>query len=299
MMNARSLTKFLLVSALCGASNGFAPQASPTNALSTAAASKSPSALNVWNPFLKNEAIVEEVFVKEDPTPGPLDTKNYAAAAVWAALVGFTFLVAPGDFQSASDKELLELLISQPTPRPESINQYFYAVWNCFAVVPALIGALEAPVGRGQRLPSTPFLAGSAAFGYFALGPYFATRTVRTEPVDVEDLGFASNNIFESKIFAGLMSVVALSIPFTSDLFTCDPSTTLAGFTDLLSTSKFIAVSCVDIAVVSVLLGFLVSEDATRRGWEDKSLALQAATTLLPVVGPSLYLLARPSLEQE
>ena len=295
MIKARSLTTFVVVSALCAASNGFAPQATSNKALSTTSAST--SALNVFNPFVKKEAIVEEV--KQELVPGPFETKNYVAAAAYASFLGFAFLVAPGEWGSSSDNALLELLISQPTPRPESVNEYFYAVWNCFAVVPALIATLEAPVGRGQRLPAAPFLWGSGAFGYFALGPYFATRTTRTEAPDVEDLGFASKNIFESKIFAGLLTVVALSIPFTSDVFTADPSTTLAGFTDLLSGSKFISVACLDIAIMSALVGVLVSEDAARRGWEDKSVALQAATTLLPVVGPSLYLLARPSLEQE
>ena len=298
MMNTRSLTRFLVVSALCGASNGFAPLTAPTKSVSIAA-SQSPSSLNVFNPFARKEDIVEEVIVKEDPVPGPLDTKNYVAAAVWASLIGYAFLFAPGELGSTSDNDLIALLIAQPTPRPESVNELFFAIWNCFAVIPILIGALEAPVGRGQRLPAAPFLIGSAALGYFALGPYFITRTVRTEPVDVKDLGFASKNIFESKIFAALVSAIAISIPFSSGLFACDPSTTLAGFSDLCSSSTFVAVSCLDTAIISGLISVLVSEDATRRGWEDKSLPLLAATLVLPVVGPSLYLLARPSLEQE
>lgn len=296
-MITRSLTRFLVVFALCGVSNGFAPQAASTRSLSKAA-SRSPSSLNVFNPFLKKEAVVEEV-VKQELVPGPLDTKNYVAGAVWASLIGWAFLLAPGELGNPSDNELINLLVTQPTPRPDSVNEIFFAIWNCFAVVPALIGALEAPVGRGQRLPATPFLAGSGAFGYFALGPYFATRTVREEPVDKEDMGFFSKNVFESKIFGGLLSAVAISIPFSSDLLACDPTTAIAGFSDLFSSSRFVSVACVDIVLMSGLVSVLVAEDAKRRGWEDKSTALQAATLLLPVVGPSLYLLARPSLEEE
>ena len=112
-------------------------------------------------------------------------------------------------------------------------------------------------------------------------------------------MGFFSRNVFESKIFAGLVSAVALSIPFTSGILNCDLAATIAGFSQLFQSSKFVAVSTVDISIMSALAAVLVSEDAKRRGWEDKSTALLAATLLLPVVGPSLYLLARPSLEEE
>merc|ERR1719491_780507 len=111
---------------------------------------------------------------------------------------------------------MIERLVSQPVPRPEEVNQLWFAVWNCFAVVPALLAGLSAPAGRGQRLPAAPFLWGSGAFGYFALGPYFATRTGR-ESVTNEDLGWATKNIFENRIFGILLSALTFSLPFSSE----------------------------------------------------------------------------------
>jgi len=256
------------------------------------------SSLHVRNPFAGRAPVPEAVPEEMVPVPGPLDAKNYAAAAVWAVLVGWAFLLAPGALGSSADNDMIQLLVSQPVPRPEGVNELWFGVWNCFAVVPTVIAALEAPVGRGQRLPATPFLWGSVAFGFFALGPYFATRTVRDEPAAPGDLGFASRNIFENKAFAAALAALAVSIPFTSDLIGCDFPAVLAGFADLASGSRFVAVASADIAIMSVLAAVLVSEDARRRGWEDKSLPLLAAMTLLPVVGPSLYLLVRPSLEE-
>jgi hypothetical protein len=300
MTQARSLTRFLVVAALCGASNGFAPQPLASKAASVTKSLSSPSALNVWNPFVRAEDLepVAVEVVKEEPVPGPIATQNYVAGAVWASLIVWGFFLAPGEAGSASDNAMIQTLITQPTPRPEEINQLWFAVWNCFVVVPAVIGALEAPVGRGQRLPAAPFLLGSAFLGYFSLGPYFLSRTVRTDPVDVDDLGFASRNIFESKIFGGLLAAIAISIPFSSDVFTCDLASTFAGYIDLATSSRFVAVASADIAIMSILAGILVSEDATRRGWEDKALPLGAASILLPVLGPCLYLVARPSLEE-
>lgn len=300
-MKTGFVARFLVVAALSGASKAFAPQPlskASTKSFSTTWSTTSTS-LNVWNPFVKQDAPVEPVvIVKEDPEPGPFETKNYIAGAVWASLVVWAFAFAPGEMGSAADNAMITTLITQPTPRPEGLNELWFAVWNCFAVVPALLGALEAPVGRGQRLPAAPFLLGSAAFGFFALGPYFATRTQRTEPVDPEDLGFASKNIFENKIFGAALSLLALSIPFSSDLIGCDISSALSGYVDLASQSRFVAVASIDIIIMSTLAAVLVAEDAARRGWEDISLPLGIGSLLLPVIGPSVYLVARPSLEE-
>eukprot|EP00536_Pseudo-nitzschia_multiseries_P003294 jgi/Psemu1/284325/fgenesh1_pg.49_\ len=301
------LSRLVVVAAVVGISNGFAPQSmsttsktlSITKITSSSPPSLSSTSLNVWNPFVKEDAPASVVeVVKEDPEPGPLETKNYIAGAVWIALVTFAFAFAPGDLNSAADTEMLNTLISQPFPRPEGINELWFAVWNCFTVVPAVLGALEAPVGRGQRLPAAPFLWGSAFLGFFSLGPYFATRTVRTEPVDIEDLGWASRNIFENRLFGVCLSAIAISIPFTSGVFDCDLAATYSGLMELISTSSFVSIAFTDITIMSVLAGVLVSEDAKRRGWEDKSVPLLVASIILPVITPSLYLAARPSLEE-
>jgi len=278
---------------------GFAPCRAPNGRAAAAATKLAP--LNAFNnPFAKRDAAPAVVEPAEplEPTPGPLGTKNYVAGAVWAALIVWAFLVAPGELNSAADNEMITLLTTQPTPRPEGMNELWFGVWNSFAVVPLAIAALEAPVGRGQRLPAAPFLWGSAALGYFALGPYFAARTEREEPVLREDLGFASRNVFESKIFAVLLSALALSIPFSSGIIGCDFGSVISGYVDLASSSRFVAVASTDIVIMSALAAVLVSEDAGRRGWGDRAPALLAATALLPVIGPCLYLVARPSLEE-
>ena len=196
---------------------------------------------------------------------------------------------------------MIQLLISQPTPRPESINELWFAIWNCFVVVPSAIAALEAPVGKGQRLPATPFLSGSAFFGYFALGPYFATRTVRdVDEVELTeyDMGWFSRTVFENRLFGVLFSCIALSIPVSSELLTCDWSHVLPGFVELIQSSRFVAVASIDIVIMSILAGILVGEDSKRRGWDDKSTILTVVSILLPVITPCLYLAARPSLPQ-
>jgi len=301
MVKAGALAVTVVVcSALCGYSDGFMPQPVSVSKAASTPATKQLTFLHAFNPFSKQEAapVVAEV-VKAEPVPGPLGFQNYVAGAVWVALVSYAFLLAPGELNAPADTEMVTRLATQPFPRPDGMNELWFSVWNCVTVVPAVIAALEAPVGRGQRLPATPFLWGSAAFGYFSLGPYFLTRTAREEPVELEDLGFASRNIFENKIFGVLLSGIALSIPFSSGLVGSDLGQAVAGYGELFASSRFVAVASVDIALMSALAAVLVAEDAARRGWEDKALPLLAATLLLPVLGPSLYLVARPSLEEQ
>ena len=99
-------------------------------------------------------------------------------------------------------------------------------------------------------------------------------------------------------LFGAFLSLVTLSIPFSSDLLTCDPAATLRGFADLFGSSRFVAVAAADIGLMSVVAALLASEDAGRRGWEDRAPAVFAASLLLPVLGPSLYLAARPPLPE-
>lgn len=256
--------------------------------------------LNAWSPF-KKEVEVEEVAAEVVIEPGPLDAKNAAAAVVWVALVTWAFLLAPGAIGSDADNQMIQRLISQPVPRPEEINELWFAIWNTFAVVPAVLAALTAPTGKNQRLSSAPFLLGSAAFGYFALGPYYATRTVRTEAVNTDDLGWASRNVFENKIFAFALLALTISIPFSADIIVpgFDFSAKAADFASIASQSRFISVAATDIGIMSILTSILISEDCKLRGWGDKAIPLLIGTLLLPVLGPCAYLAARPGFADE
>lgn len=257
--------------------------------------------LHAWSPFQKDTPpIPDEAPALASLEPGSLDTKNAAAFAVWISLIIYAFLFAPGSLGAQADTDMVNTLISQPYPRPESVNPIWFTVWNTFVPVPAFLAALSAPTGRGQRLPAAPFLFGSVFLGYFALGPYFSTRTVRTDPVTKGDLGWASQNIFENRLFGVALTALSLSIPVTAGLFApeFDLSTSVAGFADLVSESRFVAVASLDITIMSLLAAVLVGEDSKRRGWEDKSTLLTAGSILLPVVGPSLYLATRPSLDE-
>jgi hypothetical protein len=107
--------------------------------------------------------------------------------------------------------------------------------------------------------------------------------------------------VFESKIFAALTTLLALSVPVTSgvipDIVSGNGADLVSGFVDLLSSSKFVSVATADIAILTLLAALLIPEDMERRGMEP-SPAAGFATLLLPVVGPCLYFLLRDELEE-
>lgn len=299
---------------------------------------KSMTKLNAWSPFgIGNKVAEEEVLlpeVMEPKEPGPYDIKNILSGLTWISLIVYAFNFAPGTLGSDADNELIQLLITQPTPRPSSVNELWFATWNSFTIVPAVIAALATTTASSnvqiQRLPAWVFLWMAPFIGFFGLGPYFATRTDYSKTYDdttdlttntststspsppspitltKSDLGWASRTIFENRIFGIVLSLLAISIPFSSDIVMTssdfDFSTKFDEFVSLYQSSRFVSVACIDIFIMSIVTSMLISEDVKLRGgdgWKNSSLVAFATTMLLPVIGPALYLAVRPSLPEE
>ena len=65
----------------------------------------------------------------DDVDVEPLGVQNAVAAATLASLVAFAFGFAPGELGNPADVALVERLVSQPVPRPEEINELWFAIW--------------------------------------------------------------------------------------------------------------------------------------------------------------------------
>eukprot|EP00854_Cymbomonas_tetramitiformis_P013879 gene13879-16403_t len=137
------------------------------------------------------------------------DPARTALLAGWAAFLGYAFVFAPNTAEgSAADIATVEALIA--TPFSGSVNALFEAQFNSLGVMPAVYAALLFPGAKDQKpVPTLPFVAGSFALGYFALGPYLVAREARPEPVSRSSLGFATKNIFEAKWNAALLLAFA------------------------------------------------------------------------------------------
>lgn len=159
--------------------------------------------------------------------------RNPIHAIAWPILLAVAFGVAPGELGSASDAALLQQIIDDPVH--PGINPLFYTIFNMFAVVPFLLASLILPQEAAAeqeasssaaitlKIPATPFLIASAAFGYFAMGPYLA---LFYPAISVDErvssfqnnLGWFTKNFTENKIVAYGLVLFSAFLPLAAGL---------------------------------------------------------------------------------
>ena len=129
-----------------------------------------------------------------------------------------------------------------------------------------------------------------------------ALRGPPTESIDSSTLGWATLNVFESKIFHAFMLVFCgLAIGPSVAPIVADPAGVVGDFVELVKTSRFGSVACADFSILTLLTAYFVKKDYELRqtdGDDSKALAVAASTLLLPGAGGALYCLTRPSLEE-
>jgi hypothetical protein len=221
------------------------------------------------------------------------EPSRLALAAGWLALGSTAVFVAPqgtADFDTALITDLISAPFSGAT------NPIFEALFNSLGVIPTVYAALLLPGAKDQpRLPALPPIVASFALGFFALGPYLILREPREGPVTRSSLGWGTRTVLESKPFAVFNAAFATFLVGYAG--TNLSSEAISGFVQLWTEqSALCCVSSCDLLVLSLGMYSAVSEDMKRRGVFTPSKA--AAFCLLPVVGPTLWLVTRPALEE-
>ena len=197
------------------------------------------------------------------------------------------------------DVNILNNYIQNPT-HPSGVNEIFVCVFDALGIMPMVLSTLIFPQGSKQGLPAAPFCASSAALGFGGLGPYLAFRAPPVESKTQADLAWVTRNILENKIFNIL--IVGLCVSTLVTTFTDSPAVSemWSGYLDVAAQSKLVAVSSVDLVVLTIVGATLIPRDYRLRGGDEKTGNLIAvATTLLPVLGAALYCAVRPSLPEE
>jgi hypothetical protein len=245
----------------------------------------------------------------EDDT-SPLTSSSWKVnplpAAAWIALVAIAFSsAAPGELGSADDAAMLNQILADPVS--PGINELFYTLFNVFLPLPVILAALILPQGSKQGIPAGPFLAGSAFLGYFAIGPYLSLRETPRESIAfTADVSWFTTNITENKVTSWLLLVILLYLPVAADLpaqWATDSTAVWQGFVDILSSSRFAAISCMDLTLLHLVTAALIPADYRLRSEDDSSSVVEAtgnkialAAALFPFVGPALYCALRPQL---
>jgi hypothetical protein len=209
----------------------------------------------------------------------------------WIGLSIYAFNFAPGAGAEAAarDADLAIKMITTPFDGDVS-KSIFAGIFNSLGVLPAIYASLLLPGSKDQRVPALPFVLGSFAFGFFSVGPYLA---LRNKNFDVTNATRGrGSGAFESKISAILLLTFSCWLFFYS-LTTGDLGAACQGYQDLFWSQRIVHVSTLDALLLSAIVVDPMSEDMTRRNYTNIPAWVFA---LLPIIGPTVYLLLRPPL---
>ncbi|KAJ6343251.1 hypothetical protein OIU76_005064 [Salix suchowensis] len=199
------------------------------------------------------------------------------------------------DQTPSRDMYFLEKLLNLKGDDGFRMNSVLVSLWYIMGLWPLVYSMLLLPTGRSSKtnIPVWPFLILSCFGGAYALLPYFILWTPPPPPVEENELGRWPLNFLESKLTSGISLAAGLAIIVNAALNGGD----WMEFYQYFRESKFIHITCLDFTLLSAFGPFWVYNDMTARKWYDKGSWL-LLISLVPFLGPALYLVLRPSLSE-
>ncbi|RDX88888.1 hypothetical protein CR513_29430, partial [Mucuna pruriens] len=212
---------------------------------------------------------------------------------LWAGLLYYVFFLTPNQTPSR-DSYFLKKLLNLKGDDGFRMNEVLVSLWYIMGLWPLVYTMLLLPTGRSSKnsIPVWPFLILSCFGGAYALLPYFVLWQPPAPPVEETQLKTWPLNFLESKVTATISLAAGVAIITYAGL---------AGqgvwkeFFQYFRESKFIHITSIDFIILSTFAPFWVYNDMTARKWFDKGSWL-LPVSLIPFLGPGLYLLLRPSL---
>ncbi|KAL5704011.1 hypothetical protein ACHQM5_022491 [Ranunculus cassubicifolius] len=218
---------------------------------------------------------------------------------LWAGLMYYVFQLTPNQTPSR-DMYFLEKLLNLKGEDGFEMNQVLVSLWYIMGLWPLVYSMLLLPSGRSSKggIPVWPFLVLSCFGGAYVLLPYFVVWKPPAPRVDEAELERWPLNILESKLTAGAVIGAGLGLMAYAAL-SADASV-WKEFYQYFRESKFIHATCVDFCLLSTFAPFWVYNDMSGRRWSDEESTLfrnvLLSLTLIPFLGPALYLVLRPPL---
>ncbi|XP_022140723.1 uncharacterized protein LOC111011318 [Momordica charantia] len=210
----------------------------------------------------------------------------------WAALMYYVFNLAPNQTPS-TDLYFLKKLLRLKSDDGFKMNEVLVSLWYLMGLWPLVYGMLLLPSGRSSNsnVPVWPFLVLSVFLGAYGLLPYFVLWKPPPPPIEEDDLKRWPLNFLESKFTAGITFAAGLGIIFYAGLA---GESVWKEFYQYFRESRFIHAMSIDFMLLSSFAPFWVYNDMTARKWYNQGSWL-LPFSLLPLLGPALYLVLRPS----
>ncbi|XP_075643654.1 uncharacterized protein LOC142614900 [Castanea sativa] len=212
---------------------------------------------------------------------------------LWGALMYYVFNLTPNQTPSR-DMYFLQKLLNLKGDDGFRMNEVLVSLWYIMGLWPLVYSMLLLPTGRSSKskIPVWPFLILSCFGGAYALLPYFGLWKPPPPPVEETEIRRWPLNFLESKLTAGISLAAGLGIIVYAGLANWDD---WKEFAQYFRESKFIHLTSLDFTLLSAFAPFWVYNDMTARKWFDKGSWL-LPLSVVPFLGPALYLVLRPSL---
>ncbi|CAL5390831.1 unnamed protein product [Camellia sinensis] len=188
-------------------------------------------------------------------------TTSFLLFLLWGGLMYYIFNLTPNQTPSR-DMYFLEKLLNFKGDDGFRMNEVLVSLWYIMGLWPLAYSMLLLPTGRSSKskILVWPFLILSCFGGAYALLPYFVLWRPPPPPIEETEFGKWPLNFLESKLTAGGLGIIIYAGLANGDVW--------KEFYQYFQESKF---------------------------WYDKGSWL-LALSVIPFLGPSLYLLLRPSL---
>ncbi|CAK8567021.1 unnamed protein product [Lathyrus sativus] len=212
---------------------------------------------------------------------------------LWAALIYYVSFLSPNQTPSM-DVYFLKKLLNLEGDDGFKMNEVIVSEWYIMGLWPLVYSMLLLPTGRSSKskVPVWPFLSLSFFGGMYALLPYFVLWKPPPPPVEEAELKTWPLNFLESKLTASILLASGIGLVIYAGLA---GEEVWKEFYQYCRGSKFIHIMSIDFTLLSTLAPFWVYNDMTARKWFDKGSWL-LPVSLIPLLGPALYILLRPSL---
>ncbi|GLJ18382.1 hypothetical protein SUGI_0325500 [Cryptomeria japonica] len=220
-------------------------------------------------------------------------TTSILLFGLWAGLLFYVFILSPNQTPNR-DVYFLQKLLNLKGDDGFRMNQVLVSLWYIMGFWPLVYSMLLVPSGRSSKskVPAWPFLVLSCFGGAYALIPYFVLWQPPAPAVEKSECERWPLNFLDSKITAVALIFGGVFVTINAGVAGGDA---WKEFYQYFRESKFIHATCIDFLTLSSLCPFWVYNDMTYRNWLNKGSWL-LPLTLIPYLGPALYLALRPPL---
>ena len=227
----------------------------------------------------------------------PLSPRRAAYGALWAGLLGYaTYFTQTVNVDEEVAAKVLNTVIF--TPFDGTLSPIFVTIFFFLGVLPSVYASLLLPTSKRQRVWALPFVGGSFALGFFGIGPYLGLRNKPPAAVALPwtredaDIGSGALEFKGTPLFLLASSVYlayfALNGQYEGDRW--------QGFMELFNSQPLARISTIDFTILCMCMWDPLEEDMRRRRFTGPDAKVFCA---LPIFGPLVYLLLRPSVQEQ